>query len=80
MVGQEIGAETTVEDILARHPNAATVFVARRMHCVGCEMARFDTVAEAASIHHQPVDELVAELRRLSAPPRKPRAAADTGR
>ena len=41
-----ISSETIVEEILDQFPSAATVFVRRRMHCVGCPIARFETLAE----------------------------------
>ena len=61
----EIGPDTTVDEVLARRPLAAKVFLARRMHCVGCDLARFETLAEAAGIYGQPADDLVADLRRV---------------
>jgi hybrid cluster-associated redox disulfide protein len=37
-------------DVLAT-PAAVRVLLDRRMHCVGCPFARFETVAEAAAIY-----------------------------
>jgi hybrid cluster-associated redox disulfide protein len=33
-------------DVLSESPAAARVFIERRMGCVGCTFARFETVAE----------------------------------
>jgi len=42
---------TTVEDVLTRSPHAARVFLDHRMACVGCTMAPYDTVADAADAY-----------------------------
>ena len=57
-----ISGETIVEEILDQFPSAAKVFVGRRMHCVGCPIARFETLAEVCRIYRQAVDGMVAEL------------------
>lgn len=37
-----------VADVLAASPESARVFIERRMGCVGCTFAPFETVSEAA--------------------------------
>lgn len=37
-----------VSDVLAANPVFARVFIDRRMSCVGCTFAPFETVSEAA--------------------------------
>jgi hybrid cluster-associated redox disulfide protein len=54
--------ESTVEQTLDQFPFLAVIFVRRGMACVGCAMARFDTLADAARIYGQRADEFVAEL------------------
>lgn len=54
--------ERTVEQTLDQFPLLAAVFVRRGMACVGCAMARFDTLAEAARTYGQEVDAFQAEL------------------
>jgi hybrid cluster-associated redox disulfide protein len=61
-----VTADTIVEDLLTAFPGAARVFVRRRMHCVGCDMARFETVAEVCRIYNQPLDVVLEELRRIA--------------
>ena len=39
---------TTVAEALAVDPACARVFLAHGMACVGCPMARFETIEEAA--------------------------------
>lgn len=57
-----VNAETLIDDLLDRFPVAAGVFVRRRMHCVGCPMARFESVAEVCAIYRQPLAAMLAEL------------------
>ncbi|HEX5165568.1 MAG TPA: DUF1858 domain-containing protein [Thermomicrobiales bacterium] len=57
-----ISGDTLVEEILDRIPLAAQVFVGRRMHCVGCPIARFETLAEACRIYCQALDNMLADL------------------
>lgn len=61
--GQIITPEWTVEEIVSRFPATAIVFVRHRMHCVGCDVARFETVAEACQIYGEPLDVMLEELR-----------------
>ena len=44
--------EWTVEEAIARCPQASAVFTRLRMACVGCVMAPFETLAEAAAAYH----------------------------
>ncbi len=58
-----ITAETNVDDLLTRFPGTAVVFVNRRMACVGCDVARFETLAEACRIYRQPLEVFLGDLR-----------------
>jgi hybrid cluster-associated redox disulfide protein len=60
---ETITATSIVDDIVTRFPATARVFVDRRMHCVGCEVSRFETLAGAAGIYQQPIEPLLADLR-----------------
>jgi hybrid cluster-associated redox disulfide protein len=58
-----IGAHSVVGILLREHPETLSVFLRNRMHCPGCVMARFVTVAEAAASYRVGVDGLIEELR-----------------
>jgi hybrid cluster-associated redox disulfide protein len=58
-----ITGSNIVDDVVTRFPATARVFISRRMHCVGCEVSRFETLAGAAHIYHQALDPLLADLR-----------------
>ena len=63
---EPIGAEMTVEELLARYPATARAFVRHRMHCVGCDLARFETLAEVCAAYRQPLAPFLAELNQLA--------------
>ena len=52
----------SVADVLAAHPATARVFVTRRMGCVGCTFAPFETVAEVALAYGIEPEELASSL------------------
>jgi len=58
-----ITGATSVDQVLTEHPATAMVFLRRRMHCVGCPMARFESIADACRIYHYPVDSFLTDLR-----------------
>ena len=51
-----------VEEIMGRWPATARVFIRRRMACVGCIMAPFQTLAAAARAYHVAEGELLSEI------------------
>lgn len=59
--------ELTIEDLLLRWPQTAVVFQQHNMACVGCAVASFYTITEAASVYglspEQFADELAASIK-----------------
>ena len=51
-----------VSDVLQFTPAAAQVFLDRRMSCVGCPFARFETVADVAATYRMDPTELATAL------------------
>jgi len=68
---------TSVASFLRETPAGARVFLAHRMACVGCSLAQFDTLADAAREYRLPLAAFLRELGRAarSAPPRRGRPA-----
>jgi hybrid cluster-associated redox disulfide protein len=58
-----ITADSNVDELVTQHPATARVFVRRRMACIGCDIARFESVAEVCQVYHQPVATVLEELR-----------------
>ena len=56
-----IEPSSTVGAVMQSRPETVTVFVRNRMHCPGCVMARFMTLAEAAESHGVDMARLLVE-------------------
>jgi len=61
---QRVTANDTIEQLLNRQPGSARALVDCGMHCVGCAIAPFESIAEACAIYGVSVDELFAALDR----------------
>ena len=57
-----VNENNSVADILARSPHAARLLFDHGMHCVGCAVAPFETIAEACAIYGVSVDRLLLDL------------------
>ena len=64
-----ISPQSLVGAILSERPETVSVFLRNRMHCPGCVMARFTTVAEAAASYRLDAEVLAEELRAAVAGP-----------
>ena len=56
----KIEKETIIGDVLDIAPQAAPLFFAIGMHCLGCPSSRGETVEEACMVHGIDVDKLLA--------------------
>ena len=56
----KIEKETIIGDVLDIAPQAAPLFFAIGMHCLGCPSSRGETVEEACQVHGIDVDKLLA--------------------
>ena len=67
--------DLSVKEIMDRWPRTASAFIARRMHCVGCPIGPFHTLADAAMEHQLDAAELIEvvqqEVRADQAPGRR---------
>lgn len=59
-----LDAHLTMADLLDGWPAAAPVLAKRGMACVGCSMARFETIEEAAIAYGFDPAELLDEIER----------------
>ena len=66
-----------MDELLARWPTARVPLARHGMACVGCPMARFETLGEAAAAYGLDPRELLSQVRGRS---RKSRAACPTPR
>lgn len=59
-----IEKDTIIGDILDVAPQAAPMFFAIGMHCLGCPASRAETVEEACMVHGVECDIFLAQLNR----------------
>jgi len=62
----QITKDTIIGDVLDIAPETAPVFFSIGMHCLGCPASRGETVEEACMVHGVDVNELLAELNKLT--------------
>jgi hybrid cluster-associated redox disulfide protein len=60
-----IDLNVTVEEALTRQPGLAALLVRHHMICVGCDIARFHTLREAALMYHLDPEQLIAEMQQV---------------
>ena len=58
----KIEKETIIGDILDVAPQAAPLFFAIGMHCLGCPASRGESIEEACAVHGVDCDELIEKL------------------
>jgi hybrid cluster-associated redox disulfide protein len=68
-VARTITKQMTLAEVLEINPGAARVLLDEGMSCVGCSVARMETLEEGASAHDIDVDALVARLNELLSSP-----------
>jgi len=57
--------DLTVAEVLDRWPQTIPLFFRYRMACVGCPVARFETLAEVAAIYGLNLSRLLSELEQI---------------
>jgi hybrid cluster-associated redox disulfide protein len=55
-------ADSTIMDLLREKPDSAQILFRFGMGCVGCSVARGESIREAAMAHGIPLKELLAAL------------------
>lgn len=57
-----ISADLIIADVLDRWPETIPVFLKYKLDCVGCDMALFDTLADAIRIYQLPRQQFLDDL------------------
>lgn len=60
----------TIESLLDSHPEAAAILFRNGMACVGCAMAPFETLAEAAREYRLDLASILKELQMVASDPK----------
>ena len=61
-MNEPLSLDDTLTEVLLKRPFAARVLLHYRMHCVGCAIAPFETLAEACEIYGVSAGELITAL------------------
>ncbi|MBB5692370.1 DUF1858 domain-containing protein [Muricoccus pecuniae] len=69
MTEAAITPEMPVEQVMRDWPATVPVFVRRHMHCVGCAVSPFHSVAEASAEYRLSLPDLLAELKAAAGTP-----------
>ncbi|MCL4869709.1 MAG: DUF1858 domain-containing protein [Anaerolineae bacterium] len=67
MPDNHVLAEMKIRNVLERWPHTTRVFYHYKMACVGCALAPFYSLAEAADIYHLVLDDLLSALQAVIA-------------
>lgn len=57
-----ITKDSIISEVVLAHPEAIAVFLKYGLHCVGCSMAQFDTIASGARSHGVNPEYIVKDL------------------
>ena len=66
---QTISADNLVEEVMRHHPGTVLVFVRHGMHCVGCAISPYHTVADSAREHAVALEPLLGALNHVATGP-----------
>jgi hybrid cluster-associated redox disulfide protein len=64
----KITKEMTIEDIVNKYPETIKVFMQAGLGCLGCSAARFENIEQGAMVHGIDIDQLIADLNKVSEP------------
>ena len=67
MSSVKISTKISISDLLSQWPQVIQVFLKRKMACIGCSVAAFETLEDAAGIYGIPLHELTDEVRKAVA-------------
>lgn len=65
MAKQKIIKDSNILDTLNKYPHTIKVFQKHGFHCIGCALARYESIEEGAMVHGIDVDKLVKELNKI---------------
>ena len=66
MSDEKFSEDMTIMEAVQKHPEVAGVLQQRGMHCLGCVIARGESLGAGARAHGIDVDALMTELNALS--------------
>ena len=76
MADGPIKSDMPISDVVRKHPETIPVFMKHGLHCIGCAVAAFESIAEGAAAHGIEVDALMNDLNEAAAAAQAPGAQA----
>lgn len=61
-----IQAQTVVDDVVRIYPETVPIFIRYRLHCPGCLLSTFHTVADSAREYHRDLLLLLEDLNQVA--------------
>ena len=58
----ELDSSITVGELMAQHPSTTSVFMSRRLMCVGCPAQAYHTLRDVARIYGYELDDFVETM------------------
>ena len=58
----KISKNTTFMELMQKYPESAEILMNRGMHCIGCNMAGFETIEQGAMMHGLDSEEIINEI------------------
>ncbi len=62
MPDRQVTKEMPIGDVVRKFPETIPVFMKHGLHCIGCAVAAFESIAEGAAAHGIQVDPLIDDL------------------
>jgi len=66
MAEMVITKEMPIGDVVKSHPETVPVFMQHGLHCIGCAVAAFESIAEGAAAHGIDVEALIGDLNKAT--------------
>ena len=63
---REIRADHLVQEIVEDHPQAVLIFARHGLHCAGCYISPYHTIADSARAYEIPLEPLLRDLNGLA--------------
>ena len=67
MADGAIKSDMPISEVVRKHPETIPVFMKHGLHCIGCAVAAFESIAEGATAHGIEVDALMNDLNEAAA-------------
>lgn len=62
MANDAVSKDMPIGDVVRQHPETVPVFFKHGLHCIGCQVAAYESVADGAAAHGIDIDVLMKDL------------------